>query len=118
MGALIRHYNRNSDFLGGAVNPIYERAVGNPLPRAELRSLLNSLSQWSMFLMGYAYAIYQRAVSEQGFSHKRNTGNLDLWSEAYLPRCDVFVTDDMRQRRAPSVINKANLRPALIVSYT
>ena len=54
MGALIRHYNRNNDFLYGVVNPIYERAVGRALPRNELRPLLTSLPHWPMFLMGYA----------------------------------------------------------------
>ena len=47
-----------------------------------------------MFLMGYACAIYQRAVQSQGYGHKSNPGHLDLWSATYLPICDVFVTRD------------------------
>jgi hypothetical protein len=117
MGTLIRHYSRNDDFLYGVVNPIYERAVGKVLPRDELRPLLDSLPHWPMFLMGYACAIYQRAVKEQGFGHKNNPGNLDLWSATYLPSCDTFVTNDTRQRRALKVINKGNTCPARIVSY-
>ena len=117
MAALIRHYNRNDDFLYGVVNPIYERAVGRALPRRELRALFDSLPHWRMFLMGYACAIYQRAVREEGFSHKRNPGNLDLWSATYLASCECFVTDDKRQRRTLKVINNVSARPARILSY-
>jgi hypothetical protein len=117
MGALIRHYARNDDYLYGVVNPIYERAVGAPLARPELRPLLNSLPHWQMFLMGYACGIYQRAVKEEGFGHKRNPGHLDLWSATYLPSCERFITDDKRQRRALKILNKSNTRPSVILSY-
>ena len=69
-----------------------------------------------MFLMGYACAIYQRAVQVQGYG-KRNPGHLDLWSATYLPICDVFVTRDKRQRRALKILNKANPRPPQILCY-
>jgi len=99
MGALIRHYAQNENFLYDVVNPIYARAVGQQLIRRELWSLLNSAPHWRMFLMGYGCAVYQRA-KEQGFGDKKNPGHLDLWSAVYLPSCDVFVTADKRQRRA------------------
>ncbi len=116
MGALIRHYAQNDDFLYEAVNPIYERAVGRPLVRDELRPLLGSVPHWRMFLMGYACAIYQRSVKQQGFG-RRNPGHLDLWSATYLPSCDVFVTGDKRQRRALKILNGGSARPASIMSY-
>jgi hypothetical protein len=118
LSGLIRHYSRNEDFLYEAVNPIYERAVGSRLPRAELWSLLKSVPHWRMFLIGYACAIYQRAIKEEGFGHKRNPGHLDLWSATYLPFCEVFITNDKRQRRALKILNRVNSRPARIVSFT
>ena len=117
MGALIRHCAQNDDFLYEVVNPIYERAVGESLVRAELWSLLNSLPHWRMFLMGYACAIYQRAVKRHHFGRRNNPGHLDLWSATYLPSCDVFVTGDKRQRRALKILNRGNGRPASIKSY-
>lgn len=117
MSALIRHYNNNDEFLYEIVSPIYKRAVGTVLPLNELRPLINSLAHWPMFLMGYACAIYQRAVRVHGYGHRRNPGNLDLWSATYLPSCDTFITNDTRQRRALRVINKCNTCPARIVSY-
>lgn len=62
VGALIHHYSRNDDFLYQAVNPLYERAVGQCLPRKELWDLLNSLPHWRPFLAAHTCAIYQRAV--------------------------------------------------------
>lgn len=117
MGALIRHYAQDENFLYDVVNPIYARAVGNALPRNELWSLLNSLYEWRMFLLGYACAIYQRAVQEQGYGYRKNPGHLDLWSATYLPICDVFITRDKRHRRALKILNKANPRPTRILSY-
>jgi hypothetical protein len=118
MSALIRHYGRNDDFLYGVVNLIYERSVGTALPRNELWPLLRSVPYWPVFLMGYACAFYQRAVRKEGFGHKNNPGHLDLWSAAYLPACDVFVTSDRRMRRVLRVINRGGARPARIISYT
>ena len=117
IGSLIRHYPRDDNFLYEVINPIYKRATGGALPRAELWPLLNSLYEWPMFLMAYACAIYQRAVQEQGYGHKKNPGHLDLWSATYLPICDVFVTQDKRQRRTLQILNKANPRPTRILSY-
>jgi hypothetical protein len=117
IGSLIRHYSRNDDFLYDVINPIYARATGASLPRAELWPLLNSLYELPMFLMGYACAIYQRAVQQEGYGHKWNPGHLDLWSATYLPICGVFVTRDKRQRRALKILNKANPRPSQIFSY-
>jgi len=117
MGALLGHYAQNDDFLYEVVNPIYERAVGAPLLRGELRSLLSSTPYWRMFLLGYGCAIYQRAIKRQGFGYKNNPGHLDLWSATYLPSCDVFVTADKRQRRALKILNQGNARPAFIRSY-
>jgi hypothetical protein len=116
-GSLIRHYSRDDSFLYEVINPIYERATGAALPRAELWPLLNSFYGWRMFLVGYACAIYQRAVQGQGYGHKTNPGHLDLWSATYLPICDVFVTRDRHQRRALKILNKANPRPTQILSY-
>jgi hypothetical protein len=117
MGALLRHYAQNNDFLYEVVNPIYARAVGLPLLRCELWSLLNSTPYWRMFLLGYGCAIYQRSVKRQVFGHGNNPGHLDLWSATYLPSCDVFVTADKRQRRALKILNKGSVRPASIRSY-
>jgi hypothetical protein len=117
MGVLIRHYARSDEFLYEVVNPIYRRATGTALPHGELHPLLNSIYIWPMFLIGYGCAIYQRAVQPQGYSHNKNPGHLDLWSAVYLPFCEVFVTEDKRQRRTLKVLNKANPRPGRIISY-
>jgi len=117
MGALIRHYAKSDDFLYEVVNPIYLRATGTSLSRGELHPLLNSMYIRPMFLIGYGCAIYQRAVQQQGYSHKKNPGHLDLWSAVYLPFCEVFVTEDKRQLRTLKVLNKANPRRGRIVSY-
>lgn len=117
IGSLIRHYARDEEFLYVVVNPMYQRAVGESLPRGELRPLLGSLYQWPLFLMGYACAIYQRAVQQHGYGHKKNPGHLDLQSATYLPICNVFVTRDKGQRRALKLLNKANPRRTQILSY-
>lgn len=117
IGSLVRHYSRDDNFLYEVVNPIYQRATGTALAPAELRRLLESLYEWRMFLMGYACAIYQRAVQDQGYGHKSNPGHLDLWSATYLPICGVFATADKRQRRALRILNRANSCPAKILSY-
>jgi hypothetical protein len=117
LNALIQHYCKNEDFLYEMVNPIYKRAVGDDLPRNEIRQLLNSLPHWGMFLKACACGIYQRAVLEHGFGNRRNPGILDLWSGIYLPSCEVFVTNDKGQAQALRELNNGYMDPAQIFYY-
>jgi hypothetical protein len=118
LGALMEHYAKDNSFLYSVVNPLYERAVGCSLPESELLPLLKSLPHWKLFLRAYACGIFQRAVKEHGFGHRKNPGHLDLWSAVSLPDCEYFITHDRRQRRALKVLNKGACGLASILSYS
>lgn len=115
--ALVQVYTAREDSLYEFVNSIYMQAVGAALPRSQLQELINSLPHWRMFLLSYVHAVYGRAVKEFEYGHKRNPGNLDLWSAVYLCCCSVFVTHDKPQRRALKIINRLNQKPCRVLSY-
>jgi len=102
---------KNENLVYDFVNDIYRRAVDQTLSRRELKPLLESTPYWRMFLLGYAYGIYQQAIQQKAPS-KKDPGHLDLWSATYLPACDVFVTHDQRLLGALRILNRYNARPA------
>jgi hypothetical protein len=115
---LIRRYLEREDFVYEVVAPLYEYATGACLVRAELRSFFREIPHWPLYLVGWAYSIYSRAVQLQNHSEKKNAGVIDLWCAIYLPHCDYFVTHDRRQLDALRIANVFNWgRCTRITSY-
>jgi hypothetical protein len=117
---LIRNYNSNDDFLYEVVGPIYERVVGSPLPREELRQFLQlSPTVWALFLAAWAYSIFGRGIRIDRYSADFNAGMIDIANAAYLPLCDVFVTEDRNQRKALRAVSPlSEPRRPRILSYS
>ena len=115
--ALLRHYSLNEGFLFDVTADIYEKATGAKLKREELFSFFRSTPQWPFFFLGWAYAIYARAIQKEKYGGN-NAGNVDIWCATYLPSCDIFVTADAAQFRALRLINKFNQRPCKVLRYS
>lgn len=115
--ALLRHYSLNEKFLFDVTADIYETATGAKLKREELFSFFRSTPQWPFFFLGWAYAIYARAIQKKNYG-SNNAGNVDIWCATYLPSCDIFVTADAAQFRALRLINIFNQRPCVVLRYS
>ena len=114
---LIRHYCSSEDLLFQVVGDLYLRTTGSTLVAARIRQFLSEVPQWKLYLLGWAHAVFSRAIREQGYGAGRHAGTIDLSCAAYLPSCDWFVTDDNAQRRALRIINTFNSRRTRIISY-
>lgn len=114
---LIRHYNRNEDFLYEVVSPIYLRCTGKELPRNELRQFLADVPPWQQYLLGWAHSVFSRGIRETNYGINNNAGTIDLWCAVYLYFCDFFVTDDKAQCRALRILNVFNRRRTNIILY-
>src|SRR6185369_132850 len=95
---------------------IYERQTGYRPNHDEFETFLKRVPAWTMFWLARVYALYRRSVSQQNYG-KHNAGINDLDSAIYIPFCDLFITNDARQRRALKVINAANPRRTRVRSY-
>lgn len=115
--SLLRHYLKSEDFLFEAMSDIYKRVTGIKLQREELFPFLRKIPNWTFFYLGWAYSIYMRSIQESNFGRK-NAGNIDLWCATYLPICDVFVTDDIKQFKALRLINVFNQRKTEVLLYS
>ncbi len=115
--SLLRHYSRSEDFLFELTSGIYEEVTGVKLRREELFQFFRAVPQWPFFCLGWAYAVYARAIRQEKFGRK-NAGNIDLWCATYLPSCDVFVTEDFAQYKALRLINTFNQRRTKVLLYS
>lgn len=111
------HYGKDEDFLYEYVSSFYKGACGKTLERDGFRQVLSDLPELLLTLLSYAYSVYVRNIKENGHSQKKNPGAVDLWSVAYLPHCDRFITHDNRQHKAFRRINVFNPNPTKVLSY-
>lgn len=105
--SFLRSHIADEGFVGDVVNDLYEKVVGTRLPLDAVRPFLDDCPSWGLYLLGWGHASYSRAVSPKDYGVK-NAGGFDLWSAAYLPWCDVFLTADLAQYRALRLINRWN----------
>ena len=100
------HYSLPSQF--------YKLATGRVLPLSRLEAFLEAGSGiWSVFLASVALSVYYAAVWVPAHGSRSTVGVLDLWSAAYLPLCDTFVTHDLKnggQHEALRIANTLNRR--------
>src|SRR5262249_6293720 len=114
---LIRHYCGSEDFLFQVIGDLHQKTTATTVRHDQIKQFLTEVPHWTLYCLGWAHAIFHRAIREHGFSAKRHAGTIDLSSAAYLASCDRFVTDDKAQRRALKIINVYNPRKSLILSY-
>jgi uncharacterized protein with PIN domain len=92
----------------------YKLAIGHVLPLSRLdRFLQEARGIWSVFLASVAMSVYYAAIWIPDHGARNKVGVLDLWSAVYLPLCDVFVTNDLKnggQYEALRVVNVLNGR--------
>ena len=115
--AFIRQYRDNNELLLESMQTLYEHCTGNSISAQEAKSFLTDIPHWRLYYAGWAHAIYARAIRTHKYGVRNKPGTLDLWCAIYLPHCDVFVTDDIPQRRALRFVNVLNPYPTCIRSY-
>jgi hypothetical protein len=100
------HYSLPSQF--------YKLATGRVLPLSRLEAFLEAGSGiWAVFLASVALSVYYAAVWVPAHGSRSTVGVLDLWSAVYLPLCDTFVTNDLKnggQYEALRIANTLNRR--------
>jgi hypothetical protein len=112
----LRHHEK---LILDAVSPAHQKITGVGLDLPAMHRLFEELPAWPLYLAGWAYSLYHRAIKEKGFGVSSNPGTIDLMSAIYLNHCDYFITSDVRQRRALRVLNAFNPRQpkTRIISY-
>ena len=103
---LFRGLAADREFVYQSVNTGYRQFVGKDLSRDRLDELLLAFPGWTMYMAGWAHAMYNRAIKESGFGVKGKADPLDLHCSIYLPHCHVFVTDDRGQFAALRVLSR------------
>jgi hypothetical protein len=114
---ILRLFIKNDQQVVELTQTLYCDATGNQISVDEARLFLKQTPQWVLFYCGWGHAIFARALQKDKFGSGRNPGTIDLWCAIYLPLCDVFVTDDVAQRRALRILNVLNGKRSRIMSY-
>jgi hypothetical protein len=114
---LIKLFGGQELLVHDMVSHLWKRLIGTDLSIESYRELIVRVPQWRLYLAGWVHAMQNRAIREQNYGAGNNPGAIDLLCAIYLPHCDCFVTDDVRQRRALRVLNVLNPRKTKILSY-
>lgn len=112
--ATLRAYTSDLPFVTEVTNWLYKKSTGTELSEAEVRPFFAISPSWPLFLLAWAYGAYRMAL-QSSHHGAENAGALDLFSAAYLPFCDIFVTHDRHQRFGLHLISRfAANRPQVI----
>jgi hypothetical protein len=107
----------NPDELAKILTVSYQFATGVDVPDGYTKQLLIDLPQWRIYFASWAYLIYRRAIQLSRYGKNTNAGMMDLLFAVYLESCDVFITDDVQQRRALRILSKVGRRRPRVQSY-
>lgn len=113
----IRHYRDNDQLLLESMIDVYRHCTKQTMSLDEARVFLRDVPYWPLYFAGWAHAIYSRAIKPGKYGVRGKPGTIDLWCAIYLPVCDVFVTDDIPQRRALRLLSVLSSKKARIMSY-
>lgn len=100
----LRQHSSDPAFVLEVANWLYEKSTGSSLTKGTLAPFLSFAPCFPLFLLGWSYGSYRMALQERDFGQRKNAGAFDLFSAAYLPFCDRFVTHDGAQYRALRLI--------------
>lgn len=114
--ALIRDHYKEKAFLFSMMEDLYT-ITGEKLAADKLNDFFAAIPEWPIVLLGLAYASYARSVKEEGYGKRGKAGAIDLWSAAYLPHSDIFVTHDKDQFCGLRLANIANSRPTTTLRF-
>jgi hypothetical protein len=110
LAKLLRLFYYNPKLLLPTVSAVYQSITGAPLDMRCLLEVFSALTEWPLYMAGWAQGMYARALQGQGYGPRRNAGTIDLWFAVYLAHCDFMVTDDRAQYKALRVINMIGKR--------
>lgn len=114
---VIRYFRDNDQTLLESMQDVYQHCTGQPVSLDQARMFLHDIPYWPLYYAGWAHAIYSRAIKSERYGVRGKPGTIDLWCAIYLPDCNIFVTDDIPQRRALRLLNVLIPKRARIMSY-
>lgn len=99
----LREHASDQAFVLEVANWLFEKSTGSILSASDLQPFFATAPCFPLFLLGWSYGSYRMALQASHYGRK-NAGAFDLFSAAYLPFCDRFVTHDKAQYRALRLI--------------
>jgi hypothetical protein len=116
---MIKFYPPDGKFVRTIVYDLASRSGANLEIKEELvERIVKHSGHWRFFLTSMAYGLYSRSVKPTHFSRKKNPGSIDTQQAVYLAACDIFVTDDIQQRRMLRLLVPFGHKKRKIYSYT
>ena len=97
---------------------LYRVGAGYLPGETKMRAFVAACPPVNAVVHSLLLAQFERSVRKLGAGPSYRAGHVDLFSAAYLPYCDVFVTNDQRQERCLREIVKAAKIATEIRSYT
>jgi hypothetical protein len=116
---MIKFYPPEGKFVKTIVSDLVSRSGANVEIKEKLvERIVKHSEHWRFFLTSMAYGLYSRSVKPTHFSREKNPGSIDTQQTVYLAACDIFVTDDIQQRRMLRFLVPFGHKKRKIYTYT
>jgi hypothetical protein len=96
---------------------MYSRGCGKQIDEAEAREFAEACPPFKAVLLSQCIAQYYRCIRDQRGEGTRRARRLDLFMAAYLPYCDLFVTEDVGQLNSLRLVASQAAFRAEIFAY-
>jgi hypothetical protein len=97
---------------------LYERAAGRRLAEAQTRAFTEECPPFLAVMLGLIHAQFEWSIREKPIKKSKRIGKIDLFCSAYLPYCDLYITNDDEQRMCLTEIGAAAKLSVEILSFT
>jgi len=96
---------------------LYERVGKHRPDEAVIRQFIDNCPPFRAVVLATVLAQYERCIRDLKSGTSYRAGRIDLYMSAYLPYCDVFVTNDACQERCLREVASVGKFPTEIVGY-
>jgi len=91
------------DGVGGAywniAAGLYERGIGVQPTEERIRMFVDDCPPFKALMLGLVHAQFEWTIREPRIREVKRVNRVDLYSAIYLPYCDIYITNDLEQKR-------------------
>jgi len=115
--SFLRSFRDNDKFCVESMTTILKATKLEKALGGQERAILRSFDVWPFIYAAWGIGIYNQSFQLQGHAAKRNPGAIDTNQAVYLALTDVFVTNDIAQRKMLRVVARTGTKHRSVWSY-
>jgi len=113
---LLAHLNGTDGAFWNIAAGLYERASGHRPTEEQIRAFTADCQPFFALMLGLVHAQFEWGIRETQVNENKRVNRVDLFSAIYLPYCDIYITNDLEQKRCVAEITSTANLPVEVFS--